>query len=402
MLTCNLFNSQHSAWMPKAEAALKGLSSQNVPLLGLFTKTSDIEECQKEADRIREWATHVVIVGTGGSSLGARTLYELRPANAKSPEFHFLENVDPEATETLFTKLDWAKTAFLFISKSGGTLETLSQMLLVLRLLSKLGPDAISKQCLCISDPKPSSLRKIADSLNIRVLDHEANIGGRFSVLTNVGLLPAAIAGLDIAALRKGASQFFPSILTESVAWHMALMSDERKLHVLMPYSERLACFTSWHRQLWAESLGKSGKGSTPVRALGTVDQHSQIQLYLAGPKDKGFTFLSLQSRIKGPALWPNDLNLPALPEIAYLKNKSLGQILEASESGTIETFKAKKLPGRVIFLPDTSEQTIGALLMHFMLETILTASVLGVDPYDQPAVEDGKILARKMLESEK
>lgn len=400
MLNHTLFNSQHAAWTPKAEAALKALNSEKVPLLSLFTKTSDIEECQKEAASIREWATHVVVVGTGGSSLGARTLYELRPAGVSSPEMHFLENVDPEATETLFTKLDWSRTAFLFISKSGGTLETLSQMLLVLRLLEKLGPDAISKQCLCISDPKASSLRKIASALNIRVLDHEANIGGRFSVLTNVGLLPAAIAGLDIARLRKGASQFFPGILTEGVAWHMALMEAEKRLHVLMPYSERLQCFTSWHRQLWAESLGKSGKGSTPVRALGTVDQHSQIQLYLAGPKDKGFTFLSLKTHAQGPAIWPENLPLPALPEIAYLKNKRLGQILDASQSGTIETFKAKKLPGRVIHLPDTNEETIGALLMHFMLETILTAALLNVDPYDQPAVEDGKILARKMLES--
>lgn len=399
MFTQDLFNTAYEAWQEKARKAAGELTAENTPLLRFLAQDADMAPTLAAAKALHDFAQDVVVVGTGGSSLGARTLYDLRDTTKPCPRMHFLENVDPESTARLFASLDWKKTGFLLVSKSGNTLETLTQTLLVLKNLDANGGD-IAKQCLAISDPKDSALRQIATKFGITVLDHEAAIGGRYSVLTNVGLLPAAIAGLDIAAIRAGAKAYAknPAAIADASAWHMAVMEQKKSLHVLMPYAEKLQSITSWHRQLWAESLGKDGKGTTPIRAIGTVDQHSQIQLYLAGPKDKAFTFLSLPRKGTGEALMPEKLTLPDHPELAYLKGRTLGDISAASEEGTIGTFKAKGLPVRVMALPDTKPETIGALLMHFMLETIITAALLGVDPYDQPAVEDGKLLTRKIL----
>ena len=398
MLSQQISITADSAFHMKGLEAFKAFVNSGSPHLAVLKKTDDLKEIATLANRIRNNFSALVVVGTGGSSLGGKMLYELRDQSRKCPVIHFLENVDPTGTQDVFNTLDWPKTFFLFISKSGGTLETLSQVLLVLKHLE---PHSIAQQCAAISDPRDSALRQICSGLKIPVYDHEAEIGGRYSVLSNVGLLPAAVAGLDVKSLREGALDYVAKAaepIAASASYHMQMMQQKFNLHVLMPYSERLHSLTSWHRQLWAESIGKDGKGTTPIRALGAVDQHSQIQLYLGGPKDKYFTFLATNQKHLGESIWPDHLKLPEHPDIAYLKGKTLGDIIDAEQWATIETFKSHKLPVRVLKLADAREKTIGALLMHFILETIVTAALMNVNPYDQPAVEDGKKLAKKML----
>jgi glucose-6-phosphate isomerase len=398
MLTQTISHNADPSFTAKGLEAFKAFLNSGSPHLAVLKKTDDLKEIAPLANRIRNHFSALIVVGTGGSSLGGKMLYELRDTSRKCPVIHFLENVDPTGTQDVFNTLDWPKTFFLFVSKSGGTLETLSQVLLVLKHLE---PNSIAQQCAAISDPKDSALRQICTGLKIPVYDHEAEIGGRYSVFSNVGLLPAAVAGLDVMGLREGAIEYSKNAgeaIASAASYHMQMMQQKTNLHVLMPYSERLKSLTDWHRQLWAESIGKEGKGTTPIRALGAVDQHSQIQLYLGGPKDKYFTFLATDQKHMGESIWPDHLKLPEHPDIAYLKGKTLGDIIDAEQWATIETFKSHKLPVRVLKLADCRERTIGALLMHFILETIITAALMNVNPYDQPAVEDGKKLAKKML----
>ena len=164
------------------------------------------------------------------------------------------------------------------------------------------------------------------------------------------------------------------------------------KIQIVMPYGDRLERFAMWHRQLWAESLGKQGKGTTPVAALGPVDQHSQLQLYLAGPRDKFYTVMTQGLAGQGPRIVSAD------PELAYLNGRTIGDLADAEQRATLDTLIASRRPARAINVPHLDAQTLGGLFMHFMLETIIAAHLLGVDPFDQPAVEEGKILAKKYL----
>jgi glucose-6-phosphate isomerase len=240
----------------------------------------------------------------------------------------------------------------------------------------------------------------------MRVLDHDTRIGGRYTVLSNVALLPALIAGLDAAALRDGADQTLEATLggaaprdaPPALGAALAVGLAERRgigITVLMPYVDRLAAFGLWFRQLWAESLGKDGKGTTPIRAVGAVDQHSQLQLYLGGPADKMFTLVMLDIAGQGEVIAPD---LAGDREVAYLAGRRLGDLLDAEQRATAATLVARGRPTRSFTLARLDEASLGALLMHFMLETIIAADLFGVNAFDQPAVEDGKVLARRYL----
>jgi glucose-6-phosphate isomerase len=252
---------------------------------------------------------------------------------------------------------------------------------------------------------KRNGLRDLLAKHRIPLLDHDPGVGGRFSALTNVGLLPAAIAGLDIAALREGAAESLAPILAGAdparvsaaigAALSVALAEKAKPITVMMAYSDRLERFTRWWVQLWAESLGKDGKGSTPVGALGPVDQHSQLQLWLDGRPDKLFTVVTVDVGGKGPRI---DAKLVAQGGEAALGGKTVGDLVAAQGRATADTLANNGRPVRTIHLPRLDEHALGALMMHFMLETIVAAQLLGVDAFDQPAVEEGKILARRYL----
>ena len=395
--------------------ALKSLRASHgdasLPLLRLPAASADLAALRPVADRFRADFDHVVVLGTGGSSLGGQTLSALAdrgfgPAPG-APALHFMDNVDPDTFDALFAALDPAKTGFIAISKSGGTAETLTQLLLCLDVVrAAVGESAAGGHFIAVTEPRDNVLNRLAKAHGIATLDHDPGVGGRFSALSLVGLLPATIAGLDAAAVRAGAAEVLDPVLAGAAprdvpaAVGAALSVTLNREHgiaqtVLMPYVDRLADFGLWYRQLWAESLGKGGNGTTPIRAVGTVDQHSQLQLYLDGPADKMFSVIMLDTAGAGRRVDPG---FAADPELAYLAGRTIGDLMDAEARATAETLARAGRPTRIFRLARLDERVMGALMMHFMLETVIAAHLLGVDPFDQPAVEEGKVLTRQYL----
>ena len=409
-----------NATLDRAEGALDWLRTRHVdgglPLLRLPEKQDDLASIRDAARGLTEGATDIVLLGTGGSSLGGQTLAQLAGYAVPGvgvlrapPRVHFIDNLDALSFETLLKKLPLKTTRFVSISKSGGTAETLMQTMAAMSAIKAAGTD-IGKSFVGISEPakpgKRNGLRDLLGKYQVPMLDHDPNVGGRFSALTNVGLLPAAVLGLDIAAIRKGAAAALAPVLAKKkaaevpaalgAALNVALAESKAKtISVVMAYSDRLERFTHWYVQLWSESLGKNGKGTTPVGALGPVDQHSQVQLYLAGPRDKLFTVLGVEGGGLGPRI---DKELAALAGEPELGGKTIGDLASAEARATAETLAKNGCPVRTINIAKLDEATLGELLMHFMLETIVAAHLLGVDAFDQPAVEEGKVLAKKYL----
>ena len=409
-----------NAALDRAEGALDWLRARHadgaLPLLRLPEKQDDLAGIGAAAKRLASGASDIVILGTGGSSLGGQTLAQLAGyavpgvgALRGAPRVHFIDNLDPLSFETMLAKLPLATSRFVAISKSGGTAETLMQTIAALTAVKAAGADP-SRAFLGITEPaksgKRNGLRDLLGKHQVPMLDHDANVGGRFSALTNVGLLPAAILGLDVAGIRKGAGSALAPVLAKKkpaevpaalgAALSVALAESKGKtISIVMAYSDRLERFTRWYVQLWAESLGKNGKGTTPVAALGPVDQHSQVQLYLGGPRDKLFTVVTVAGGGLGPRI---DADLAALAGEPGLGGKTIGDLAAAEARATAETLAKNGCPVRTIAIPKLDEQSLGELLMHFMLETIVAAHLLGVDAFDQPAVEEGKVLAKKYL----
>lgn len=375
---------------------------RSLPVLHLPRATSDLDELAPIARSWRERFAAIVVLGIGGSSLGGATLTALAQSAltgpGSGPRVIFQDSIDPTSWTRLMTSLDCRHTCFIVISKSGGTDETLAQFLALQQPLSGLD---MAERVIVITEPKASVLRDLARRHRLLTFDHDPNIGGRFSALSVVGLLPAMIAGLDARLLRRGAQQVLDATLAAGrpedagPALGAALAvgyAEARGIRqsVLMPYVDRLASLSGWWAQLWAESLGKGGHGMTPIRAQGPVDQHSQLQLYLDGPRDKLFTLILADAAGKGPVL--------AKDGPAHLAGRRLGDLLDAEQRATVDTLIGAGRPTRVMRLNRLDEEGLGGLMMHFMLETMLAAHHWRIDAFDQPAVEDGKRRARALL----
>lgn len=377
------------------------------PIMDIAYRADDFDELDAIAESVLKRFNHVVVVGCGGSGLSGSALLALAPCAA--PTFDFLDNIDPDMLENIFSRIELESTFFIIVSKSGTTLETLSQTYVIIdRFKKKVGRTALPVQFIIITEPEEiedkNPLRQIAREYNIRVLDHARDIGGRFSILTNVGLLPAVIAGIDIRALRRGAinvveelyeaqspDNFAPAL---GAAIQYSFYQRSRNISVMFPYSQRLSGFSAWYRQCWAESLGKDGKGTTPVCAMGSTDQHSQLQLYLNGQKDKLFHIITVKRNGVGDVMEV----LNTHPELAYMQGKTLGDVMAAQQKATIETLAHNRCPARVIELDKLDEEHFGALIMHFTLEIIFMSFLFEINPFDQPAVEESKKLARQYL----
>ena len=394
----------------------KDHTSNNLALLQLPAEKSDLPHIRALAARIAKGAKDVVLLGTGGSALGGQTLAQLAdygvPGLAKRDglRLHFMDNLDPVTYGAVLKTLPMKTTRFIAISKSGGTGETLMQTSAAITALKKAGlGEKIASHIFGLSEPekpgKPNALRRLLAPYGVLFLDHHTGVGGRYSVLTNVGLLPAAILGLDIGKIRAGAGAALDRTLSQKnlaenpvalgAALNLAAMKARKNIAVMMGYGDRFERLARWWVQLWAESLGKDGVGSQPVAALGPVDQHSQQQLYLAGPKDKLFTVLTLDVKGKGPTIAPALARACGEPDFA---KRSIGDLVQAQGRAMIDTFVSNGRPVRHIHLDALHEGTMGELLMHFMLETIVAGYALGIDPFDQPAVEEAKILAKRYL----
>jgi glucose-6-phosphate isomerase len=396
---------------PGALAALAAARDDNsLPLLRLPAAVDDLAELQSVADRFRAEFDDVVVLGTGGSSLGGQTICALADRGfgplPGAPRIWFMDNVDPDTFEVLQASLDLGRTGFLVISKSGSTAETLTQLLICMEAVSQRSSKDLGHHFTAVTEPGDNVLRRLAARHAMPTLDHDPGVGGRYSALSLVGLLPTMMAGLDGGAVRRGAGRVLDQALSGSSPQDMPpavgaaisvglLRQRGVATTVLMPYVDRLAHFGLWYRQLWAESLGKDGTGTTPIRAVGTVDQHSQLQLYLAGPADKMFTVVMLDCAGSGATV---DAKLAGDEALGYLRGRTMGDLMDAEQRATAETLARNGRPTRVIRLARLDEAVMGELMMHYMLETIIAAHLLGVDPFDQPAVEEGKVLTRSYL----
>jgi glucose-6-phosphate isomerase len=407
--------------LKRADEALAWLRDRyrdkDLRLLQIPAERGDLAEISDAARTVALDAADIVFLGTGGSSLGGQTLAQLadylvpglgplRPA----PRIHFMDNLDGATFGAFLGRLNLPAARFVAVSKSGGTAETLMQLAAVLDALEAAGMRPhMSRSITGLTEPaksgKRNNLRECLEPLGCKILDHDVGIGGRFSVLTNVGLLPAAVLGLDIGGIREGAAFTLAPILEGKgvrdvpsalgAALSIALAETRGKTNsVLLAYADRLERFTKWYVQLWGESLGKDGKGTTPIAALGPVDQHSQLQLYIGGPRDKLVTVVTVGAAGQGPRI-----SAKAAAAVGEdFAGKAMGDLVAAEGRATAETLARNGCPVRTIHVDRLDERSFGALLMHFMLETIISARLLGVDAFDQPAVEEGKVLAKKYL----
>jgi len=373
------------------------------------------------ASRMRGQFDDVVVLGIGGSALGPIALRTalLEPQwNTLSsserggrPRLHVLDNVDPRTIAALLGRLAPARSLFIVISKSGGTAETMAQYLVIRgRLDAALGDDA-RRHFVFVTDPQRGALRSIARSQGIAALDIPANVGGRFSVLTPVGILPAALVGIDTAELLAGAAHIAKRCSGDALRTNPAglfatlqFLADSklgRHIHVLMPYSDPLRDLADWFVQLWAESLGKHraagdpGVGPTPLGALGATDQHSKVQLFMEGPPDKTISFIAVGSedvRVEIPKLHAD------VKELGYLGGHRLGQLLDIERRATAGALARRGRPNLTISIDRVDARHFGELLMFLEVATIYAGELYGVNPLDQPGVELGKQFTYAML----
>lgn len=406
---------------PRAEGVMRELAARRqageLAFAELPHDRAELQRVRKLAAEVRAEADVLVVLGIGGSALGARALagaLRLPPeAGSAGRRLIVADNIDPSTFGALLERLDLSRTVFNVVSKSGETAETMSQFLVVReKLLRELGAVDYKRHLVITTDAERGFLRQIVHDEGFRDLTVPAKVGGRFSVLSAVGLFPAAVAGIDIEELLAGAAWMDERCREQSLAANPAclhaavrylLHQRGRTVAVLMPYSDRLSAFGEWFCQLWAESLGKevnrSGEkvefGETPVRALGAVDQHSQLQLYLEGPRDKLVTFVRVEDHGKSV---PVPRGYGDLDGVGYLGDHTLGELLNAELQATELALAKRGRPSTTIVVPAINAFTVGQLLFLLEMETVIMAGLAGVDPFGQPGVEEGKRLTCALM----
>jgi len=381
------------------------------------TLAAEAARIQEQADHLAARFHNLVVLGIGGSALGTRALasallkpfYNLRDRQDRGarPRLFVADNIDPDQFEALLEICDPELTCFNVISKSGGTAETMSQFLVARQMLrDRLGERGYRDRVIVTTDAQKGVLREIADQEGLLSFPVPANVGGRFSVLSAVGLFPAAMAGIDIQALLKGAAGM--ERRCQEADWrknpgyvlgallYLAAKKKKRNLVVVMPYASSLLETAEWFQQLWAESLGKEkdrqGRvvhaGSTPVRALGVTDQHSQLQLYGEGPEDKVIMFLHLE---KFGRTCPIPPAFPDQESLAYLGGHSLAELIQAEADATEAALARQGRPSLKVILPELSAEVMGQTIFMAEVATVFAGGLWQINPLDQPGVEAGK-----------
>jgi len=398
--------------LPGGHGALAAMrESGEVAFFDLPYRAESIRRVKDVAAMVAGRFAAAVVLGIGGSALGAiavRTalchpLYnELSAEQRGAPRLYVEDNVDPDHLTGLLDVLDPRRTLFIVISKSGSTVETMSQLLLVRSLLGGRMKDNV----VAITDGKGGSLRPIADAECLASLEVPDGVGGRFSVLSPVGLLPAAVCGIDIDELLAGAedadkSRCASASVEENDAYMAAAVEyilDKKGHHlsVMMPYSSALRDVADWYRQLWAESLGKNlDAGPTPVRALGVTDQHSQVQLYREGPNDKVFCFLRVE-KFNGELEIP--AGYPGVDALSYIGGHTFNELIEHERIGTTLALTDAARPNYTITLPAVTPYALGQLFHMLEVKTAIAGQLYGIDAFNQPGVEAGKVLAYGLM----
>ncbi|MGB9766433.1 MAG: glucose-6-phosphate isomerase [Sulfurihydrogenibium sp.] len=375
-----------------------------------FTKLpyQDTTNIKLLANQIRENFDYFVVIGIGGSALGNQMLQDAINGpyynDFQFPKLYILDNVDPEKFGSILDMIDLRKTVFNVITKSGSTVETIANFSIIYTTLKETLGENYKNHLIFTTDPEKGFLRKFGMQEGITMLDIPPEVGGRFSVLSPVGLLSAAVCGIDIDSLLEGAKNadnlcMQTSNVFENPAYliglihYIACEKKGKSISVMMPYLERLSSFVDWYRQLWAESLGKEGFGQTPLKAIGTIDQHSQIQLFREGPKDKIITFIKVENSLR-------DFKIPSeIPsDISYLSGHTLKEILDIELLGTRAALTKSKVPNLTITIDQLNPYNLGMLIYIYELATGFTGYLYKINPFDQPAVEEGKNFAYGLM----
>lgn len=383
-----------------------------LPFYDLPYKNDEAEEVISLAKTLRSEFDTFVGIGIGGSALGNIALHtalshthynQLSKSERGGPQVYFLDNIDPERLSDMLDVIDLKKTVFNVISKSGETAETMSTFLIIRdKLIEAVGEKEHSKHIIATTDKENGILRGICKKSGYRSLIVPDGVGGRFSVLTPVGLLSAAVEGIDILELLAGAAYMDKRLLEpqENIAYQNALLhyisaKKGKNISIMMPYSHKLSEFAAWYAQLWAESLGKrkstSGEdvfaGQTPVKAVGATDQHSQIQLYMEGPFDKVITFLEV-TKSKNVQPFPENIEYP---ELKYFENKSMKKLFDSEKEATSIALTNNQRPNCTFIVPEVNPFTVGQLIYVFEVQTAFSGGLYQINAFDQPGVEGGK-----------
>jgi len=405
--TVALANTRGTGWERWRQLPFDPMKSEHLAAVGKV-----VERCKGKFDNL-------VVLGIGGSALGNIALqaalnpatYNLLPVSARpGPRIFIVDNVDPHYFGAVLefcrsSPGGLKRTLFNVISKSGETAETAAQFMIIREALKQaLGP-AYAANIVAVTDPAKGTMRQICNQEGFVTLPVPDGVGGRFSVLSPVGLFSAGMAGIDIKSLLEGAAEMDALCSREELTRNPAAMlatlllelarAKGKTNHVLMPYSNGLYLLADWFRQLWAESLGKEKNtagqtvftGFTPIKALGTTDQHSQVQLYREGPNDKVFGLIEVEN-------WPGDVKMPTglgVEAIAYLEGQSMAHLLNAEKRATEYALVESKRPNFTIHFPKVDARHVGQFIQLWEVATAYAGLMLGIDAYDQPAVELGK-----------
>jgi glucose-6-phosphate isomerase len=391
---------------PRLRGAVDELLVSSPGFMRLPKTGKYVEVSVRVAEEIQgSGATDFIHVGIGGSALGPMALHKAlnhpchnQLPDRRGPRIHFAENIDPNTLSAILDILDPESTWVNVVTKSGSTAETMANFLVIRGfLIDSVGNFGYQERSLATTDPEEGFLKEIADREDLKVLPIPQDVGGRFSVLTPVGLLPAAVTGLDVEALLSGAAQCVDEV-NEQGAEHPAIIGAAmnylmntargRNVRVMMTYADALERLAAWFVQLWAESLGKDGKGSTPHGAVGTTDQHSQVQLYMEGPQDKVIEIVEVDNH-------PRDLTIPNAYEdlegVGYLGGHTMAELLNVECDATRRALAEAGRPNSTIKLGAVSEENLGYVFQALEVQTAIAGSLYGVNAFNQPGVEAGK-----------
>ena len=373
--------------MPSNIKIIKDIISQNSTLLKYLINNSKFEFKFKKFKKFK----NILIIGMGGSILGAKAIYDFLKHKTKK-NFIFIDNLDENYLKSIKKNNNLSKSLFIIISKSGNTIETILNTYFFKSFLK-------SKNKIILTENKNSFLRNLAKEKKFNFLEHKNFIGGRYSVLSEVGMLPAYLMGFKVENFKKNLGKFIynKKIILSSANLINKLKIKNAKILVFFNYVPELNNFLYWSQQLFAESLGKNKKGFIPVISNAPKDHHSLLQLYLDGPKDKVFYIVSSSKRgnLKTKSDFFND-------NVQYLRKKKYNNIKDSQKNAFLRVLKNKKIPFREINIQKFNEDTIGKLFLQFIMETIFLGKLINVNPFDQPAVEEVKVLTKKFLVSKK
>lgn len=390
--------------------------------MDLPTKQEEIVAAiEKTAAEIRNEFDTFVVLGIGGSALGPIAVqqalnhlhYNELPAEKRGPKLYVEDNIDPERMAALLDVIDITKTCFNVISKSGKTAETMSQYLIISELLKKAVGENWHRHIVATTDAHSGNLSKMAKDNGFRLFYIPGSVGGRFSELCPVGLLPAAVCGIDIRAMLRGAAAMDercksndlwknPALL-QAVLQYICMEEMGINVQVMMPYADSLKYMADWFCQLWAESLGKNvtrkgmpvNVGQTPTKSLGVTDQHSQLQLYTEGPYDKVITLIKVENFRNE---YPIAHGCEEFPSVSFLGGKSLNELIEAERQGTAYALVRSGRLNQTIILPEVNAHTIGQLMYYFQMVTAYVGEFYDIDAFNQPGVEESKIASYAVL----